>query len=68
MKDTFFPDRVRTLREAAQLTQKQLAGHLGVSTNTVARWEMGRCQPSYYALGRLALVLHVGVETLFPAP
>lgn len=31
----------RSAREAAKLTQEALAAKLGVSRNTVARWEMG---------------------------
>ena len=34
-------DEMRALREAAGLSQLELAGLLGVAKNTVARWERG---------------------------
>lgn len=44
---------LREKRTAMGLTQKQLAEHLDVSENTVARWERGEmeiAQPSMLAL------------------
>lgn len=34
-------DEARALREARGLSQRELAGLLGVAANTVARWERG---------------------------
>jgi len=48
--------RLRAWRNDHNLTQKQLAKHLGVAWLTVQRWETGhRAQPSflYLALERL---------------
>lgn len=44
---------VRQLRKGAGLSQSGLAGLLGVSTNTVARWERDERQPPPYL--RLAI-------------
>lgn len=35
------PDALRSLRDRLGLTQAQLGNLLGVTRNTVARWEMG---------------------------
>jgi putative transcriptional regulator len=34
-------DELRNIREQLHLTQKQFADAIGVSSNTVARWERG---------------------------
>lgn len=34
-------ERLKKLRKALDLTQQQLAEHLGVKRNTVAQWELG---------------------------
>lgn len=41
--------RLRRAREAANLSQKKLADQLGVSAETVARWEKGERRPNYHA-------------------
>jgi putative transcriptional regulator len=35
-------DELRTIRERWQWTQRTLAKHCGVSSNTIARWERGQ--------------------------
>lgn len=39
-------DEIRQLRKGASLTQKALAKQLGVSRETVSRWEAQRQQPT----------------------
>ena len=64
---------VRSLRQLTNLTQGQFANQLGVSYETVSRWENGRMQPSPLAfkqLERLALELNQGqvlLEHCFPS-
>ncbi|WP_299519033.1 helix-turn-helix transcriptional regulator [uncultured Serinicoccus sp.] len=63
------PKRLRSLRERAGLTQHQLARAVGVvGGERVSRWESGRSTPRPGALGRIAEILDVSVETLFIAP
>jgi transcriptional regulator with XRE-family HTH domain len=54
---------LRTQRKALGLSQRKLAEALGVSTNTVARWERGElriAQPKMLALALARLAtLHV---------
>ncbi len=45
-----FPVLILTLRKRLGLSQEKLAAKLGVSFQTVNRWERGRTQPSKLAL------------------
>jgi transcriptional regulator with XRE-family HTH domain len=50
-----FGPRLRSLREAAGLTQQQLADRVGVKWESVSRWERGTREPSWgnvLALGK----------------
>jgi transcriptional regulator with XRE-family HTH domain len=50
-----FGPRLRSLREAAGLTQQQLADLVGVKWESVSRWERGTREPSWgnvLALGK----------------
>lgn len=40
--NTMTPKQLKTLRASLGLTQSQLAEAIGVASNTVTRWEMGR--------------------------
>lgn len=51
------PETIRHCRTAEGLTQEQLARSLGVSLNTVQRWEAGRSRPSPLAKEKLKHVL-----------
>lgn len=48
---------VRALRQLLQLTQVQLATELGVTYETINRWENGHMQPSPLAFKQLHFVL-----------
>jgi transcriptional regulator with XRE-family HTH domain len=39
-------DDLKAWRTARDLTQQQVAGRLGMTANTIARWERGELQPS----------------------
>ncbi len=47
------PGHLRTLRDALGLTQQQFADRLGVSSQTVSRWERGEARPSEPTLARI---------------
>lgn len=51
-------------REAANMTQAQLAKELGVSASTVAMWEIGVNVPQTRKLKALAKALGVAIEEL----
>ena len=48
---------IRSRRKNIGLTQKELAAKVGVSTNTVARWERGETEPSWSDFLKLCVVL-----------
>jgi transcriptional regulator with XRE-family HTH domain len=58
---------LKELRTKANLTQKQLAGQVGVSERTVIFWETGSILPSLEAFQRLYEVLGPGVRGAFAA-
>lgn len=47
------PDEIRQLREDRGLSQQDFATKLGVSVQTVHRWETGKSRPSRLALAKL---------------
>lgn len=51
-------DKIRHCRVAKGWTQEHLARILGVSLNTVQRWEMGKTRPSPLAMEKLQSVLN----------
>lgn len=59
-----FGNRLKTLRLRANLTQKDLAGIIGVSVPTVQFWENGTKKPSMGAIISLSAALRVSADTL----
>lgn len=65
MSDTYdFANRLKELRTAKGLTQRQLADNMFVSNGTVANWETGKRLPDINMLARLSKCLDVDVYTL----
>lgn len=59
---------IRSLREAAGITQKQLAEKMGCVKSNVTNWETGVSLPRTADLPRLAAVLGVTVDELLREP
>ncbi|MBQ2254739.1 MAG: helix-turn-helix transcriptional regulator [Clostridia bacterium] len=59
MKDT-----LRTLREEKNVTREELAVHLGISVQSVGKWERGEGFPDITLLPAIALYFGVTVDTL----
>lgn len=57
--------RIRELREAANLQQKQVAAHMGVLQAAVSNWETEVALPKARELPRLARVLGCSINDLF---
>ena len=57
--------RIRELREAANLRQKQVAAHMGVLQAVVSNWETEVALPKARELPRLARVLGCSIDDLF---
>ncbi|MDO4478103.1 MAG: helix-turn-helix transcriptional regulator [Lachnospiraceae bacterium] len=56
--------KIKSLREAHEMTQEQVAEALYVSRRTVAKWEKGRSYPSIDSLKNLAKCFGVPLEEL----
>lgn len=63
-KQVMIMDELKRLREAAGLSQVQLALRLGVSQGTIAHWEIGRRAPQARHLINLANILGCSVDAL----
>ena len=65
-------DEIIKARQAAGLTQRQLADKIGVRLSTICAYEKGRCDPSSGRWDALADALNLDVETIYrwihPAP
>lgn len=59
--------RIRELREAANLTQKQVADSMGVLDSAVSNWESEVALPRARQLPQLARVLGCSIDDLYQA-
>jgi transcriptional regulator with XRE-family HTH domain len=57
-----FAERLKELRFRKRISQKELAQKIGVSPSTVAAWEVGRNEPNYDMLKKLADFFGVSVD------
>lgn len=55
-------ERIRQFREAASLTQQELAEKVGIGFQNVSRWERNKSVPSWLYIQRLADALGVSTE------
>lgn len=60
-------DQIRKLREEMRLSQEALAKEVGVSTNTVSRWETATYKLSINDLQKIAEFFKVRISKLLPA-
>ena len=60
-----FPNRIREYRLKAGLSQRDLAGQLGLRRNAVSAWERGISSPGLAHLLRLAKTLGTLAESLY---
>ena len=59
MKDT-----LRTLRQKKNVTQETLAGHLGITPQSVGKWERGEGFPDITLLPKIAFYFDVTIDEL----
>lgn len=57
-------EKMRSLRKAKRLTQKELAARLYVTPSTVSKWENGAAVPDIYAITSMADIFGVPVSEL----
>lgn len=54
--------KLREIRKAKGLTQKELAEIVGVDTSSISKYEKGVAEPSYVVLKKLANALGVSID------
>ncbi len=57
-------ERLISLRHDKQLTQQEMADTIGVHVNQIRRYEAGATQPSLEVLKKIAVTLHVSIDSL----
>lgn len=57
-------DKLRTLRQRKNVTQEALANHLGITPQSVGKWERGEGFPDITLLPRIAFYFDVTVDEL----
>lgn len=67
MSSNLFSRNLRRLRQEKGLTQEQLASILGVSVQSVSRWECGNTLPDVMLLPEIAKLYGVTVDDLYHA-
>jgi AbrB family looped-hinge helix DNA binding protein len=61
-------DNIQILRKKLNLTQEALAEEVGVTRQTIAKWESGESIPDLELAGKLAAALDVSLDDLTHAP
>lgn len=59
-------NRIKEVREAANMSQMELAKAIGVTNAAVSQWESGINKPKYEAVMRMAYTLNCRPEDLVP--
>lgn len=57
-------ERIRTLRKSRNLTQKQLGELAGIAEPTIRRYELGKLNPKYETVVKIAAALHTSTGSL----
>ena len=63
----YIGDKIRAHREAVGWKQGQLAEEMGVTPNTISRWESATYKPKAGDIDRLARLFEVDVWAFFPS-
>lgn len=59
-----FGERLKELRKSKKVTQEDLAKKFDVNPATVSAWEVGKAEPSYEVLTKLANYFGVSIDYL----
>lgn len=61
----YLPRKIKELREAKGLLQRELAKQLGIEQSTLSGWESGNRSPSAAMLEKLADIFGCSIDNLF---
>jgi len=61
----YFPDELRTHRQKKGISQKEIAEHLGVNSNTISNYENGKSEPDLVSLDKIIKILEIVPNDLF---
>ena len=61
----FYAQRIKALRNAADMTQAEFAARLGLSRTSVLNWETGRSRPDISNIPALCRELNISVSAFF---
>jgi len=56
--------KLKELREANGLSQDEVAGKLGISSQAISKWEQGEIEPDFRSLAMLADIYKINIESL----
>lgn len=59
-----FNEKLIELRKKAGLSQEDLAHKLGVSRQSISKWELGVCEPNIAKLQNIAILFNVSIDYL----
>ncbi len=59
-----FNEKLIELRKERRMTQEQLAIQLGVSRQSVSKWELGECEPDISKLKEIGKLFNVSIDYL----
>lgn len=58
-------EKLRALRLAQKLTQEDVAVYLGVTSQSVSKWERGILSPDIYILPKIAILYKTSIDAIF---
>lgn len=61
-------DNIRIFRKKKNLTQKELGLLCGIAESTIRRYELGKLNPKYETMQKIAAALEVDVQELYKQP
>jgi transcriptional regulator with XRE-family HTH domain len=59
-----FSTNLETIRKSKKISQEELAELIGVSRQTIYKWEAGICLPNLNKIEKLLEILNVPIEKL----
>lgn len=59
-----FNEKLVKLRKEKGMTQEELANEIGVSRQSVSKWELGECEPDIAKLKEISKLFHVSTDFL----